>query len=101
MTRFLFDFDLTAAQALPSLSFSHEARDFGHALETATGYGTLLHGEAVAIGMLLAARLSSSLGLAPIEDAQRLATLLATFGLPTTPPPGDPQRLVELMRLDK
>ena len=80
------------------LNFGHT---FGHALETATGYGTLLHGEAVAIGMLLAARLSSSLGLAPIEDAQRLATLLATFGLPTTPPPGDPQRLVELMRLDK
>jgi len=80
------------------LNFGHT---FGHALETATGYGTLLHGEAVAIGMLLAARLSSSLGRAPIEDAQRLSALLATFGLPTTPPPGDPQQLVELMRLDK
>jgi 3-dehydroquinate synthase len=80
------------------LNFGHT---FGHALETATGYGNLLHGEAVAIGMVLAARLSSSLGRAPIEDAQRLAKLLEAFGLPTTSPPSDPQRLVELMRLDK
>jgi 3-dehydroquinate synthase len=80
------------------LNFGHT---FGHALETATGYGTLLHGEAVAIGMLLAARLSSSLGRAPVADARRLANLLAALGLPTTAPPCDPQRLVELMRLDK
>jgi len=80
------------------LNFGHT---FGHALETATGYGTLLHGEAVAIGMVLAARLSSSLRRAPTEDAQRLANLLAAFGLPTMRQPSDPQRLVELMRLDK
>ena len=80
------------------LNFGHT---FGHALETATGYGTLLHGEAVAIGMLLAARLSSVLDRAPIADAHRLATLLSAFGLPVTPPPSDPQRLLELMRLDK
>jgi len=80
------------------LNFGHT---FGHALETATGYGTLLHGEAVAIGMLLAARLSSALGLASIGDARRLEALLSAFGLPVTPPPSDPQRLLELMRLDK
>ena len=80
------------------LDFGHT---FGHALETATGYGTLLHGEAVAIGMLLAARLSSALDFAPIGDARRLEALLSAFGLPVTPPPSDPQRLLELMRLDK
>ena len=80
------------------LNFGHT---FGHALETATGYGTLLHGEAVAIGMLLAARLSSALDFAPIGDARRLEALLSAFGLPVTPPPSDPQRLLELMRLDK
>ena len=80
------------------LNFGHT---FGHALETATGYGTLLHGEAVAIGMLLAARLSSALDFAPIGDARRLEALLSAFGLPVRPPPSDPQRLLELMRLDK
>ena len=75
---------------------------FGHALETALGYGTLLHGEAVAIGMCLAARLSAQLGRAPAEDAERLAELLRRFGLPTVIPAGvDPQQLLELMRLDK
>ena len=81
------------------LNFGHT---FGHALETAGGYGTLLHGEAIAIGMLLAARLSARLGRAPAADAQRLQTLLARFGLPTELPTGsDPQRLLDLMRLDK
>lgn len=81
------------------LNFGHT---FGHALETAGGYGTLLHGEAVAIGMLLAARLSAALGRAPPADAARLGALLSALGLPCTLPPGvDPQRLVALMRLDK
>jgi len=81
------------------LNFGHT---FGHALETATGYGALVHGEAIAIGMLLAARLSARLGRAGVADAQRLAALLQRFGLPTTLPAGaDPQRLVDLMRLDK
>jgi len=80
------------------LNFGHT---FGHALEAATGYGTLLHGEAVAIGMLLAARLSARLGRAPAEDAARLGTLLAKLGLSCALPAGDPERLVALMRLDK
>lgn len=75
---------------------------FGHALETAGTYGGLLHGEAVAIGMVLAARLSARLGLAPAQDGARLASLLARLRLPTALPAGsDPARLLDLMRLDK
>jgi 3-dehydroquinate synthase len=81
------------------LNFGHS---FAHALETASGYGALLHGEAVAIGMLLAARLSTLLGRAPAADAERLQRLLERCGLPTAMADGvDPQRLLDLMRLDK
>jgi 3-dehydroquinate synthase len=81
------------------LNFGHT---FAHALETASGYGVLLHGEAVAIGMVLAARLSAQLGRAPAADAERLAALLARFGLPTAIPADlDADALIELMLLDK
>ncbi len=81
------------------LNFGHT---FGHALEAEAGYGRLLHGEAVAIGMVLAARLSTRLGHAPAEDGERLATLLARLGLPTALPPGfDADRLLARMQLDK
>ncbi len=56
---------------------------FGHALEAAGGYSrTLLHGEAVAIGMVLAFRLSAKLGLCPPADGERVAHHLQTAGLP-------------------
>lgn len=56
---------------------------FGHALERETGYGdTLLHGEAVAIGMVMAFDLSVRLGLCPKEDLERLRTHLIATGLP-------------------
>ena len=75
---------------------------FGHAIETAQGYGGLLHGEAVAVGMVLAARLSAALGRAPAADADRLAALLTRLALPTALPPGlDPEALLANMRLDK
>ena len=80
------------------LNFGHT---FGHALETACGYGNLLHGEAVAIGMVLAARLSADLDRAPRADAERLAQLLIALGLPITLPASDPAHLLYLMRLDK
>lgn len=80
------------------LNFGHT---FAHALETAAGYGQLLHGETVAIGMLQAARLSRALGLASGTDGERLAALLTRLDLPVVPPPCDPDRLLKLMRLDK
>lgn len=80
---------------------------FGHALEAETGFSNaLLHGEAVALGMVLAARYSEAAGLAPAGGADRLAAHLAACGLPTrlSDVPGapfDPARLVAHMALDK
>ena len=77
---------------------------FGHALEAETGYGdTLLHGEAVAIGMGLAFDLSVRLGLCPQEDADRLRRHLADTGLPVGMPEGDwsVDRLMAHMARDK
>ncbi len=59
---------------------------FAHALEVEAGYGDALrHGEAVAIGMVLAFGLSVRLGLCPAEDAERLRAHLAAVGLPVRP----------------
>lgn len=59
---------------------------FGHALEAEAGYGDgLLHGEAVAVGMVMAFDLSVRLGLCPAADAERVRRHLADIGLPTTP----------------
>jgi len=80
---------------------------FGHAIETEQGYGSpdndnLNHGEAVAIGMVLAARLSARLGLAGDADTERLAALLRDYGLPTALPAGlSADALLARMRLDK
>jgi 3-dehydroquinate synthase len=75
---------------------------FGHALETAGGYSEILHGEGVAIGMVLAARLSAQLGMAPAADTDRLLALLTRLGLPTEPSRAHPaSRILDLMRLDK
>ena len=81
------------------LNFGHT---FGHAIEAEQGYAGLNHGEAVAVGMVLAARLSSRLGMASDADADRLASLLARFGLPVALPAGlAPDALLARMRLDK
>ena len=75
---------------------------FGHAIEAVQGFGGLLHGEAVAVGMVLAARLSADLGRAPWADAARLATLLERLGLPVSVPEGlAAEALLGRMALDK
>jgi 3-dehydroquinate synthase len=75
---------------------------FGHAIEAEQAYGGLLHGEAVAVGMVLAAKLSAALGHAPATDTRRLAALLTRLGLPTELPSGlQADALLQRMRLDK
>jgi 3-dehydroquinate synthase len=81
------------------LNFGHT---FGHAIETLTGYDEYLHGEAVAMGMVLAADLSARLGMLPLADAQRLKALLGRCGLPVVPPPGlTPAAMLDTMAMDK
>ena len=75
---------------------------FGHAIETGLGYGAVLHGEAVAIGTLLAADLSCRLGYLKVTDIERIKRLLIRARLPTTVPPGlSPEDFLEHMAVDK
>jgi 3-dehydroquinate synthase len=75
---------------------------FGHAIETGTGYGNWLHGEAVATGMLMAADLSARHGWLSTETVQRTERILRLAGLPTSPPDEmDEAQFMELMAIDK
>ena len=75
---------------------------FGHAIETGTGYGNWLHGEAVATGMLMAADLSARHGWLSEEAVTRTEKLLQQSNLPTSPPDEmDTARFLELMAVDK
>lgn len=82
------------------LNFGHT---IGHAIEAISGYGKYRHGEAIAIGQTLAARLSASvIGLSQ-RDATRIGKLLGGLGLPNCIRLSKPQqqRLLAAMRLDK
>jgi 3-dehydroquinate synthase len=68
-----------------SLNFGHT---IGHAIEASAGYGSYLHGEAVAIGMVAAARLSSRYAGFSADEASRLQRLIDRAGLPTAMPAG-------------
>ena len=74
---------------------------FGHALESIGNYERWLHGEAVSIGMVLAARTSAALGSLDSTDVERVSALLARAGLPTEAAGVDPDRVLEIMQLDK
>ena len=80
------------------LNFGHT---FGHALETATGYGEWLHGEAVAAGMVIAARMSYRLGWISEPDARRVERIIGDLGLPTAAPRIGVDRALQLMSMDK
>jgi 3-dehydroquinate synthase len=74
---------------------------FGHALESIGNYQRWLHGEAVAIGMALAARTSAALGWLPASECERIERLLHSAGLPTRAAGIEPDLLLEHMLLDK
>ena len=75
---------------------------FAHAIETHTGYDAWLHGEAVAVGLCMAADLSQRLGRLPAADAARCVRLVERAGLPVRPPAGmAPARFLDLMAHDK
>ncbi len=76
------------------LNFGHT---FGHAIENSLGYGEWLHGEAVAAGMSMAARLSGI----DEADQDRLKALLDAAGLPSSPPPVGSAQLRAVMDMDK
>lgn len=75
---------------------------FGHAIESAMGYGNWLHGEAVAAGMVMAADLSCRLGWLAPADARRARALIERAGLPVAPPTSiTAEQFLELMSVDK
>lgn len=88
--------------ARAALNYGHT---FGHAYEAVAGYGRLLHGEAVSIGMARAARLAQAVGRITGEVVTRQDRLLERLGLPTSPaglrPVPEAGDLLEVMARDK
>lgn len=80
------------------LNFGHT---YGHALENVSGYGQILHGEAVAVGMICATRLAIALDRVDREVLPRLESLVQAFGLPTRFPDVDHQAILTAMQTDK
>lgn len=91
--------DETETEQRMWLNYGHT---FGHALEQVCGYGVLNHGEAVSIGMVLAARLGTARGDIDAPVAERIEALLSAAGLPTRWPCGaDPEAVYAAMWRDK
>jgi len=80
------------------LNFGHTV---GHALEAATKLQGLSHGEAVAIGMMAAARISGEVGMLDQSNVHSIEKLLLRFGLPTSCQGVNPDELLEAIRFDK
>ncbi len=80
------------------LNYGHT---LGHAFETLAGYRELVHGEAVAIGMALAVRISAGLGHCSEADVERVMTLITRFGLRTQPPAAERLKLLKAIVTDK
>jgi 3-dehydroquinate synthase len=90
--------DEREAGARALLNFGHT---FGHAIESGAGYGAWLHGEAVAAGMVMASELSMRLGHLQKGDVARVRDLIRRAGLPVAGPALAPERMLELMAVDK
>jgi 3-dehydroquinate synthase len=80
------------------LNYGHT---IGHALEAVTSYGRFLHGEAVAVGMAVAVRISSRLGMVPESLVTRQDRLFERFGLPLRAPGVDVSTVLDATRVDK
>ncbi len=80
------------------LNYGHT---IAHGLETATGYGQMLHGEAVSVGIAGAARIAQQLGMLESDDVERQIALLQTFGLPVSYPGADSLAIMRTIELDK
>ena len=81
------------------LNYGHT---FGHAIEAHTGFSAWLHGEAVSVGMVMAADLSRREGFISVTDVELLVDLLTRANLPVTPPAGlSPEEFMRLMAVDK
>lgn len=80
------------------LNYGHT---FGHALEAVAGYGNLLHGEGVSIGMMCAARLAQSLQLVDSQFIDRQQRLLSAFDLPIEMPALEIDAVIQAMQRDK
>lgn len=80
------------------LNYGHT---LGHALETLSGYSQMVHGEAVAIGMALAARISENRGFSTVADRSRITALITTFGLSVDTPPVEREKLLTAVMTDK
>ncbi len=74
---------------------------FGHAIETGLGYGTWLHGEAVAAGTCLAAAMSRRLGWLDQDEVDRVTTLFSRLGLPVNAPALGVDNYIGIMSVDK
>ncbi len=74
---------------------------FGHAVETLAGYGVIKHGEAVSIGMVMAARTALRLNFCRTGDVERIVNLLSYFDLPVTPPNFTASEYLGVMQKDK
>ncbi|MBL8892582.1 MAG: 3-dehydroquinate synthase [Planctomycetaceae bacterium] len=81
-----------------TLNFGHTV---GHAIESLTGYKSVLHGEGVAMGMIAEARLAERIGLAPLGLADRLVELVRQYRLPTNLPKFTWEQWHQSMRRDK
>ena len=74
---------------------------FGHAIETAVGYGNWLHGEAVAVGMIMASKMSMHMGYIQDKDYARIKNIIKTANLPVNPPDISQAQFLDLMASDK